>query len=234
MRCSFEKKSWEKICLDSCVDFKNAKEIFFFRHLGSGETGDCCLALTNDGRQCCAVKFFLIQNRPSRLELANVESANWHKVYGQDAKLPKCHVGKLPNDDFYLCMPYLRPIPKSERQTLIGKDGKVEAALLRFATSGYKHNDVCWQHLGWWQKELYLFDLGDTSECGEQDRQKWVDETRRRLEGQAKMPLSTVHADIDKVPSPEIITSSGVEDQSLTQVESNEDRNARQKRRRMT
>jgi hypothetical protein len=188
MRCSFEKMSWETIDLASCVNFKTDKEIFLFRHLGGGANGGCCLALTKNGGQCCAVKFFLDQDGPSRLKLAQNELVNWNAVYGHDTQLPKCHVGNLPNSDGYLCMPYLRPISKSERQTCIN-NGKVKDALNRFAVSGYKHNDVCWRHLGWWQEKLYLLDLGDISECEEQDRQAWVNQACSLLEGRANTEL---------------------------------------------
>jgi hypothetical protein len=38
-------------------------------------------------------------------------------------------------------------------------DGSVEAALTRFAKSGYKHGEVYWRHFGWWNGRVYLLIL---------------------------------------------------------------------------
>ena len=62
MRCSFQKMQIPRIELSSCVNFDTTKEIFLICHLGCGANGDCCLAVTPRGEQCCAVKFFVRQD----------------------------------------------------------------------------------------------------------------------------------------------------------------------------
>jgi hypothetical protein len=189
MRCSFEKHSLSRgIDLSTYLDFAKYDKIYLFYHLGSGSCGDCCLAVTINGRQCCVVKFF-IKPQDTALtghQLAEKELENWEKVY----KTVKCHVGKLPNSDGYLCMPYLRPIPPSLRQTLLD-NGTVEEALKRFANSGYIHDDVLWRHLGFRNEELSLCDLGSISEVTKDGAESWINKALSKLRDRVKMQLST-------------------------------------------
>lgn len=180
MRCSFRKMSWPKANLDSCINFKNHTLIFLIYHLGVGETGDCCLALNYSGTGCCVVKFFVRLDGEGTLKLAEAEFENWRKVYGQDEKLPGCWVGQLPNNDGYLCMPYLKHVRSAQRQGVI-ENGQVEQALTRFAKSGFQHNDVGWRHLGFLGKNLYLFDLGEISELPKDEAKSWVETTLEDL-----------------------------------------------------
>ena len=185
MRCSFEKLKLARINLSSYVNLRKTGKIFLICHLGCGEFGDCCLAVTSRGNECCAVKFFLRQDGcSSRLKLARDELESWQKVYGNDVRLPKCCLGELPDDDGYLCMPYLRPIPKTERSAKL-TDGSVHDALKRFADSGFKHDDVCWRHFGTWNGRLYLLDLGQISEISFEGRQGWVSDSVQQLEKRA-------------------------------------------------
>jgi hypothetical protein len=189
MRCSFEKLIFSRgIDLSTYLNLKKSVPIYLCYHLGSGLCGDCCLAVTLNGRQCCAVKFFVKPQDPALTghQLAEQELENWGKVY----KTVKCHVGKLPNRDGYLCMPYLRPIPPSDRQTLL--DNKmVEKALERFASSGYIHNDVLWRHLGFRNGELCLCDLGSISQVTEEGATSWIDRALSTLRDRVKTQLST-------------------------------------------
>jgi len=190
MRCSFKKHSFSRgIDLSTDLNFDESVEIYLCYHLGSGSFGDCCLAATKDGRQCCVVKFF-IKPQDTHLtghELAEEELKNWGKIY----KTVKCHVGKLPNSDGYLCMPYLRPIAPSDRQTLL--DNKtVEKALNQFASSGYVHNDVLWRHLGFRNEELFLCDLGSISQVREKGATtSWIDGALSKLRDRVKTQSST-------------------------------------------
>jgi hypothetical protein len=189
MRCSFEKHSFSRgIDLSTYLDYKKSVEIYLCFHLGSGWCGDCCLAATKDGTQCCAVKFFIKPEDTALTghKLAEMESENWGKVY----KSVKCYVGELPSSGGYLCMPYLRPILPSDRQTLLNNK-KVEKALKQFASSGYIHDDVFWRHLGFRNGELCLCDLGSISQVTKEGAKLWIDKTLSKLQDRVKMQSST-------------------------------------------
>jgi hypothetical protein len=192
MRCSFQKLRLPEVDLTSCVNFAETKEIYLIHHLGNGESGDCCLAVTNKGDQCCAVKFFLKhEGESTRRELAAKELDNWNKVYGADDLLPRCYLGYLPNHDGYICMPYLKPIPKAEWSSRIA-DGRVKEALRCFAKSGFKHEEVYWRHFGWWKDRLYLLDLGGATKFSpDDDRDEWVETSLKNLGGRFNGPVST-------------------------------------------
>jgi hypothetical protein len=193
MCCSFKKLTLPKVDFTSCVDFENAKNIYLIHHLGSGESGDCCLAVTKTGDQkCCVVKFFLKQEGEStRRQLAIKEWKNWKEIYWESGFLPKGHLGYLPNDDGYICMPYLKPIPMAQRSSRI-IDGSVEKALRHFLEVGFKHDEVYWRHFGFFEKHLYLLDLGGVTKFGPgDDKEKWVEASLENLRGRLSGPVST-------------------------------------------
>jgi hypothetical protein len=175
-RCSFEKRTFNEGVVSGSYLFANAKckLIYLVTSIGRGQHGDCCLGLSGDGKSYCAVKFFLKLKDNDPTKLATQELENWKTVYGNDKDLPLCRVGKLPNRGGYLCMPYLKPIPISERD----KETKnVEEALRRFANCGYKHNDVRWRHFGWWKKKLFMCDLGNIEKLKTKDKDTWITES---------------------------------------------------------
>jgi Family of unknown function (DUF5898) len=191
MRCSFQKICLTKnVDLNSFVDFAETNEIYLFHHLGSGESGACCLAMTKNGEQCCVVKFFLMQARKTTgRKLAAQELENSNKVYG--SSLPQCCVGYLINEDGYICMPYLKPVQKCKRLTRI-QDGSVKKALTLFAKSGFKHEEIDWRHVGQFGKELYLLDLGDITKFGaDDDKEKWIDSSIEKLRKRCEVPPSS-------------------------------------------
>jgi hypothetical protein len=84
MRCSFEQHSLSSgIDLSTYLTFEKSVEIYLCYHLGSGSCGDCCLAVTKNGSQCCAVKFFIKPQDADMTghKLAEKELENWGKVY---------------------------------------------------------------------------------------------------------------------------------------------------------
>ena len=181
MRCSFQKHCWKSIDLSSTVNFDKEKEIYLVYHLGGGQNGDCCLALTRNGKQSCAVKFFF--EKATGYQHAGAELKNWKEVYPS----MKCHVGELPNNDGYLCMPYLTPVRAAERQMLLD-NGEVKKALEQFSASGFLHKAVVWRHIGWFKGKLYLLDLGDIERCATQERRrKWIDDSLQHLKGRVTM-----------------------------------------------
>lgn len=100
-------------------------------------------------------------------------------------------MGYLPNDDGYICMPYLKPIPKAERSSRI-IDGSVEKALRHFLKVGFKHDEVYWRHFGLFEKNLYLLDLGGVTKFGPgDDKEKWVEASLENLRGRLSGPVST-------------------------------------------
>jgi hypothetical protein len=166
----------------------STKNIYLVRYLGSGGSGDCCFAVSETGKTCCAVKFFTVASESE--ELAKNELKNWNYVYG-GSKLPKCRIGYVAPHQAYLVMPYLSPVIANNRKSLLGD---ISTALKEFSlkkTNGkrYLHDDVKWRHFGYYKGNLYLMDLeailevkdGD-DDAEEEEVSKWIRESLKSLE----------------------------------------------------
>jgi Family of unknown function (DUF5898) len=152
-------------------------------HLGMGAHGNCCLAVSSTGESCCAIKFF---HQPGVFgEYVRYECDNWNKVYGGKNGFPQCQVLRIA-EGYCLVMPYLHPIPKSERHKRI-EDQSVYKALQLFSRSGFVHPDIQWRHIGLWNNEVGLDEvrLLDfrtlVEEHDEKKRAAWCDEAIKTL-----------------------------------------------------
>ena len=78
-------------------------------------------------------------------------------------------------------MPYVHPIPVSERHTLLG-DGSISEALAQFSKSGYIHKEPEWRHLGKWNNTPIFIDLGSIKKSSsEEDIKAWTAKTLKDL-----------------------------------------------------
>jgi hypothetical protein len=192
--------SFGTVPIRGCVPSKYISEgakIHVVHHLGSGENGGVCFGVPRGGFSCCAVKFYHLLEQSN--ELAKKEFENWQKVYGNRAwSLPMSRVFKAGGGSC-LVMPYVRPVDKNARQALLD-EGKIEAALTRFAWTGCTHRDVKWRHLGWWNDEIFLIDLGDIKEDQSPLQvKKWIFDSLRKLrESAVKMQAKTPQKEISE------------------------------------
>ncbi|KAG7362126.1 hypothetical protein IV203_025792 [Nitzschia inconspicua] len=160
--------------------------LYVIHHLGMGEHGNCCLAISSKGESCCAIKFFHKVNRRDDAVMEELE--NWNKVYGR-GKVPACRVLKAA-EGLCLVMPYFRPIPNKERKKVFA-NGSIETALKRFASSGFVHCDIKWRHMAFWEDDVILLDLGEIQEeRDEGKRSRWCQEALEKLRN--KLPLEEV------------------------------------------
>eukprot|EP00980_Cylindrotheca_fusiformis_P004827 scaffold1034_cov127-Cylindrotheca_fusiformis.AAC.8 len=112
--------------------------------------GYTALAASRNGDGCCLVKYFTeSQQRYKELppvSLTREEQQNWKSAH--QPGLPGCKTAKVP-DGLWLILPYLIPIPQSQRSQLL-EDGSMKEALSRFATDT-KHIrlHVEWKHFGY-------------------------------------------------------------------------------------
>lgn len=189
--------------------------IHVIHHLGMGDFGSVCLAVSSTGGSCCAIKFF--HDRGEREEYATAELANWGKIYGCDELLPKPYTLRAAEGSC-LVMPYLHPITTPQQRQEFLKDGTIRDLLRRFAKSGYIHTDIKWRHFrllkipstsSRWcgtthrQEKIYLIDLGmQTLAKHDNDEKKiteWIDgsikdlETKNTLEPETKTPYKGTH-----------------------------------------
>jgi hypothetical protein len=160
------------------------KELYVIRHLGMGDYGNCCLAVSFDGGSCCAVKFFHRFALETSPEIAMDECANWNKVYEKIDNFPKCRVINAAEAKC-LVMPYLHPIPKEKRLKLI-EDGSIEKALHDFCNSGFLHLDIKWRHIGLWKNRIVLLDLGMLQKESDKKKQEaWCQDSIKKLREKA-------------------------------------------------
>jgi len=154
---------------------KNTKRIHVIHPIGSGEYGDCCLGVSDGGASSCAIKFF---HKSS--EQAENERRNWEEVYGQNKGIPACFTWAIAGQEACLVMPYLTPIPSSDRRRLLD-DNTIRKALEQFASTGYIHIDIKWRHFGWWKETLILLDLGLIKKSSELEIVHWVEKSLATL-----------------------------------------------------
>jgi hypothetical protein len=159
--------------------------IFLVRYLGGGSCGDCCFAVSQCGKTCCAVKFYV--EKLESEELAKNELKNWNSVYC-DTELPECRMGFVALTQAYLVMPYLSPVSTVKRMFVLNI-GKIKETLEEFSRKQkdgkrYLHRDVKWRHFGYYKEKLYLLDLGRVSEVkgnADAEVQTWIEASLESL-----------------------------------------------------
>jgi hypothetical protein len=98
-------------------------------------------------------------------DMVEKELENWTNVYGQDKQLPQCFVWRCASTSgSCLILPYLKPIPLSQRSSLLN-NGSISQALSWFSNSGYIHLEPNWRILvlgvlGAETDKIYFCDLG--------------------------------------------------------------------------
>ncbi|KAG7374347.1 protein kinase domain containing protein [Nitzschia inconspicua] len=155
------------------------KRLFVIQHLGFGGSGNCCLALSDKGESCCAIKFF---HRARDRDIRAVEEcSNWNKVYGKANVVPKCRVFEAA-EGYCLVMPYFRPILEADRRKML-ENGSIKKALEQFASSGFIHCDIKWCHLAFWKEDIVLLDLGMIKEEEDEgERSIWCTKALEKLQ----------------------------------------------------
>ncbi len=186
---SFGTVSLNELKLDQFIDCKKTRKIHVIHHLGMGGSGNCCLGVSCTGKSSCVVKFYHAARKRETRQVADEEYKNWGKIYGEQYGPPMAFrlnlvVGRC------LVMPYLKPIPESDRHTLLEKrnddnESRIEETLRTFAQKGYKHEDVKWRHFGYWGEQIFLLDLERVAKVNEDEINSWVTETVEKLRKKA-------------------------------------------------
>lgn len=182
---------------------KNLKQIHVIRHVGMGDSGNCCLGASANGNSSCVVKFYHQVKGATTTVLADEEFQNWQKIYGEtqlqhwnsicgaNKVLPMSHTFKIA-EGHCLVMPYLRPIRKSERHQLLDNN-QIKKALVSFAKTGYKHLDIKWRHFGRWKEGIFLLDLGRVADVVDAEIESWVKEAMEMLRKTAGKRGANLH-----------------------------------------
>jgi hypothetical protein len=118
------------------------------------------------------------------VQVAKREHQNWKTIYGKSKYGPPMSKRLKIAEGYCLVMPYLKPIPDSDRHTLL--ESEIKKTLKKFAKeSGYKHEDVKWRHFGYWGKEIFLLDLERVAKIETNEIDSWVTETLEKLRQKA-------------------------------------------------
>ena len=179
----------KQLNLNAFCDENSCKCLHVIRHLGVGQFGNVCLAVSKEGAHCCAVKFY--HNPEWRKRLASEEKKNWDDLYGNEKNLPETYIFDTGGGEC-LIMPYLHPIGSERHRKQLIADGSIAKLLRKIANRGYLHNDINWRHFRLFkttshrpsakctshvedQEEVYLIDLGE----GSLERLEATDENKK-------------------------------------------------------
>lgn len=177
-------RGWQK-SLDSYA--KKDDVVSLIRRLGAGVNGECCLAISKYQKRSCAVKFF---HEPSKTD-AKTEKLNWDRVYGTD--IWETTVVELGEKKGCLVMPYVN-MSHLDRKTVLENNAKLlRTALTQFSRRNdsdekiyYLHTDVKWRHLGYFQRNLMLVDLGHVNKTDNiLERNDWIEKSVEMLKESA-------------------------------------------------
>ena len=149
----------------------NASKLYLISYIGRGATSKVYRCITGDGYGCVAKIY--VQRRfsdhtvmteeefmKSSDSQAAEELANFQNIY--DTTLNEfIWRGKL-NNLHCLFMPFFEPIEKEKRKSRAVKLG-IRATLDKFSKKEkkFKKCDQLWRHVGRFNNQIYLFDLGD-------------------------------------------------------------------------
>mmetsp|Transcript_13851 Transcript_13851/g.26076 ORF Transcript_13851/g.26076 Transcript_13851/m.26076 type:complete len:372 (-) Transcript_13851:1861-2976(-) len=160
-----------------CCDSK----LYLVDHLGTGATSKVYRALTEDGYDC-VVKMYIKRLNDKKEQLTQAEFDDNGKVaitkefnayieiYGDELK------DFVWTQTLYglhcLVHPYFKHVEKSHRQglkSLLSERLKLFLPKDSDQFYAFDESDQLWQHIGWFNGQLYLFDLGDLQRCPSQE-----------------------------------------------------------------
>ena len=152
--------------------------LYLVDHLGTGTTSKVYHALTADGYDCVVKMYVKHQDDDKKIlekkdfdkngkEALDRELKKYRQIYG--AELHKYVWKEKLNELHCLIHPYFKHVEKNcRRDTLQLISERLEKLFLSKDKSkcyAFEENDQLWRHVGWFNDQLYLFDLGDLKEC---------------------------------------------------------------------
>ena len=154
-----------KICSSN-----EAEKIYLISYLGSGATSKVYRAISESGHGCVVKLYVQCRDEGNKLMklsefkknskvLATREEMNFKKIYPNlQNYVWKVELNKLQ----CLIMPFFAPIEKGDRTNTEVLDG-IREKLHRFCEQKkkFRERDQLWRHVGCFQKQIFLFDLGD-------------------------------------------------------------------------
>jgi hypothetical protein len=144
--------------------------------------------MTDDGYDCVAKIY--VQRRSSDNKVmkkkefqefshkkATKEYANLQNIYGNTVL--NGYIWRETLNNFYcILMPFFEPIETEQRTSNAVMSG-IRQQLQRFEENGKKFRkcDQLWRHVGYFQNEIFLFDLGDLIDIADDssDDYDWLD-----------------------------------------------------------
>lgn len=152
--------------------------LYLVDHLGTGSTSKVYRALTGDGYDCVVKMYVKRQDDNKKIlnkkdfdkngkKAIDSEFKAYRKIYG--AELHEYIWTEKLNGLHCLIHPYFKHVEKHRRRdTLPLISDRLKKLFLSKDKSKYyafHENDQLWRHIGWFNDQLYLFDLGDLKEC---------------------------------------------------------------------
>jgi hypothetical protein len=152
---------------------QQSTNLYLLRCVGTGSTSKAYHAITQDGGDCIA-KLYVQRHledgwlktkerfkNDSKEHVTN-EVNNYQKIYTNELN------DYVSQQELYgmdcIILPFFHPIPVSERETVIPII-KTRLELFTKHKLAFRDCDQSWRHIGRFNGEIYLFDLGDLEPC---------------------------------------------------------------------
>lgn len=141
------------------------EDLNLVEYLGSGLTSVVYRAVTLDGYDCAVKNFVAVANvgdfKDERINLAKTKAEQEVEAYKQIFCVLDGYVWIQTLNGFdCVVMPFFEPIGKILRQNALGEI-KDQFKKFESAKMVFKDCDQVWRHVGSFNDEIYLFDLGD-------------------------------------------------------------------------
>jgi hypothetical protein len=173
---------------------RSQQPLYLVDHLGTGTTSKVYRALTEDGHDC-VVKMY-VKCKDDDKKILTIEDFDkkgkaavereWKKykeIYG--AELDKYVWKEKLNGLHCLIHPYFKHVEKNHRRDALPliRERLKELFFSKDKSKYYAFDeyDQLWRHIGWFNGNLYLFDLGDLKECSPDVANEMVQSHHDRL-----------------------------------------------------
>jgi hypothetical protein len=167
------------------------ESLYLMDHIGTGNTSRVYRALTKDGYDCVVKMYIKRQDDDKKIleekdfnnkakEAIDREYKKYQEIYGDELK--DYVWTQVLNGLHCLIHPYFQHVEKSQRTGLLSSTIPERLKLFATANNGklyaFHKSDQLWRHIGWFNGNLFLFDLGDLEEHElkeeEKNAESWI------------------------------------------------------------
>lgn len=147
--------------------------LYLVDHLGTGSASKVYRALTLNGHECVVKIYVMRKDEDNKILTDEVFQKNakaaikreykaYNDIYGKELE---GYVRMIEFNKLHcLILPYFKHVNKSQRTSLLSSTVRQRLELFhnkrRKKFYAFHKSDQLWCHIGWFNRKLYLFDLG--------------------------------------------------------------------------